>query len=84
MLGVDLNTPLTDEERDSLIDSLAKKVADRRMETPAVLFLEMYKPLSFVASQGPWSQCRWSPRFSEHKPRLILANSCKIVRTSNG
>lgn len=51
MFGVDLHTPLTYQERDSLINSLAKKAVDRRLETVAVLFLEMHKPLSFLASQ---------------------------------
>lgn len=51
MLGIDLHTPLTIDERNSLIDTLAKKAVDRRLETMAVLFLEMHKPLSFLASQ---------------------------------
>ncbi|MCE5199473.1 MAG: hypothetical protein ABFD54_06095 [Armatimonadota bacterium] len=52
MLDTDIQTPLSEEERDSLINSIAKKVADRRLETVAVLFLEMHKPLSFLASQA--------------------------------
>lgn len=34
------------------MDSIARKVVDRRLEMPAVLFLEMHKPLSFLASQA--------------------------------
>lgn len=41
-----------DEERDRLIEKVAAGVVQRRMETPAVLFLEMHKPLTFFASQG--------------------------------
>ncbi|RMH73665.1 MAG: hypothetical protein D6675_01990 [Gemmatimonadetes bacterium] len=41
---------LTDEQRE-LIHKLAKKTVDIRMSVPAVLFLEMHKPLSFVGSQ---------------------------------
>lgn len=52
MLDVDITTPLTDERRDEVIDSIAAKVAGRRLETPAVLFLDMHKPLSFIASQA--------------------------------
>jgi hypothetical protein len=43
---------LTPEERDKLIDELAQKVVDKRMETPAIMFLEMHKPVTFLASQS--------------------------------
>ena len=52
MYDVDICTPLTDERRREVIDSLARKVAGRRLEMPAVLFLDMHKPLSFIASQA--------------------------------
>ena len=41
---------LTPEERDRIIDDLARKVVRRKMETPAILFLEMHKPLTTIAS----------------------------------
>lgn len=44
--------PLTEEERDRLLDKLADEVHRRKMETPAILFLEMHKPLAYVASQA--------------------------------
>jgi len=31
---------------------LARKIVSRRLETPAILFLEMHKPLAFLASQS--------------------------------
>lgn len=40
------------EERDRVIEAVALAVAKRGMETPAILFLEMHKPVSFFASQG--------------------------------
>ena len=43
---------LTPEERDKLINELAQKVVDKRMETPAIMFLEMHKPVTFLASQS--------------------------------
>lgn len=43
---------LSAEDRDAFIEELAHKVVDRRMETPAIMFLEMHKPISFVASQA--------------------------------
>jgi hypothetical protein len=43
---------LTPEERDRIVESWAQKVVGRGLETPAILFLEMHKPLSFIASQA--------------------------------
>ena len=48
----DIDEDFTDEERDALIDKIADGVVKRRMEAPAVLFLELHKPLSFVGSQA--------------------------------
>lgn len=52
MLDTDLTTPLSDERRAEVIDAIARRIVGRRLETPAVLFLDMHKPLSFVASQA--------------------------------
>ena len=40
------------EERDKLIEDLARKIVDRKLETPAILFLEMHKPVAFIGSQA--------------------------------
>lgn len=42
---------LAPDERDRLIDELAQKIVRRGMETPAIMFLEMHKPVAFLASQ---------------------------------
>lgn len=42
---------VSDEERDRVIEKIAQEVVKRGMDTPAVLFLEMHKPVSFFASQ---------------------------------
>jgi hypothetical protein len=52
MLGLNLDTPLTSDERSEMIESIAKTIVRRRLECPAVVLLEMHKPLSFIASQG--------------------------------
>jgi hypothetical protein len=52
MNNIDITTPLTKEELDSIADTVAEKVVERRLETPAILFLEMHKPLTFIASQA--------------------------------
>lgn len=51
-MPIEISLPLSEEERDSLINSISEKIVSRRLETPAVLFLEMHKPLSFIASQA--------------------------------
>ena len=51
MLGVQLDGPLSEEQRNDLVDSVARRIVERRLETPAVFLLETHKPLSFVASQ---------------------------------
>lgn len=43
--------PLTSEDR-ALLGKLAQRVAELRMETPAILTLETARPLSLVASQA--------------------------------
>jgi hypothetical protein len=43
---------MTAEERERLIERIATGITRRRLTTPAILFLEMHKPLSFLASQG--------------------------------
>ena len=42
---------LTEEEERRLIDNIAKLVVDKGLETPAIMFLEATRPLSFIASQ---------------------------------
>ena len=46
------DTPLSPEERDAIINRIARGIVLRRMETPAILFLEVHRPLSFIASQS--------------------------------
>jgi hypothetical protein len=42
---------IDDSQVEELIESLSDFVIERGLEAPAVLFLEMNKPLGFVASQ---------------------------------
>jgi hypothetical protein len=37
---------------EKMIEDLARHVGRWRLESPAILFLEVTKPLSFIASQG--------------------------------
>jgi len=48
----DWDAELSDEERDRLIESLVEKVRRYKMESAVIFFLEMHKPLTYVASQS--------------------------------
>ena len=52
MLGVDIHTPLSEARREAIADAVARRIVARKLEAPAVMFLEMHKPLSFIASQA--------------------------------
>ena len=52
MTTFDWDAELTDAQRDALIDHLAQQVGARKLQTPAILFLEMHKPLAFLTGQG--------------------------------
>jgi len=43
---------LTDDEEGQLIERVAKQVAKRKLWVPAVMALEMHKPLAYIASQA--------------------------------
>ncbi|UCE44167.1 MAG: hypothetical protein JSV57_01360 [Candidatus Bathyarchaeota archaeon] len=44
-------TELSSERAEYLIEKLAKWIVNHRLETPAIMFLESVKPLSFIGSQ---------------------------------
>lgn len=43
---------LTDSETEELIEKAATEIEKRKMSAPAVIFLEMHKPLSYIGSQA--------------------------------
>ena len=52
MFGMDWDAELPEEKREALIEDLAQKVRKRGLATPAILFLEIHKPLTYLASQS--------------------------------
>ena len=44
-------TELSPERTEYLIERLAQWIVNHRLETPAIMFLESIKPLSFIGSQ---------------------------------
>lgn len=45
------SSELTEEETEELLKGAAKEIQRRKMETPAILLLEMHKPLGNVGAQ---------------------------------
>ena len=48
----DLTQEIPPEKYEELIQNIAREVVKRGLEVPAILFLEMHKPLTYIASQG--------------------------------
>lgn len=46
------NEPLDGAEREKLLDTIAEAIRRRGLTTPALFFVEINRPLGFVASQG--------------------------------
>jgi hypothetical protein len=46
------NAELEPEERDRILDRVAHEVTRRGLEVPAILALEMHRPLTFLGSQA--------------------------------
>ena len=44
--------PLSEEERETLLKRIATEVVKRGLEAPAVMALEVHRPLPFLASQS--------------------------------
>lgn len=43
---------LSEEQEQSLVDRLAKEIKTRKLEAPAILLLEMHKPLAGLIGHG--------------------------------
>ncbi|MGH7254174.1 MAG: hypothetical protein ACREI3_00225, partial [Nitrospirales bacterium] len=67
--------PLTVDDA-ALLDKIASAVVDRRMESPALLFLESASPLNFIGSQAlhvllPILECVCDARDLERAAHLL-------------
>ena len=49
---IDVDDQIDDVKLENIINIASKKIVERRLECPAIFFLEMNKPLAFIASQG--------------------------------
>lgn len=52
MIFDELGESLSEEDIQKVADDIANAVVKRGVVAPAIMFLEMNKPLSFIASQG--------------------------------
>ncbi len=46
-----MNTPLSPTRRDELIEMIAEHVRARNLEAPAIFFLQLQLPVTFLSSQ---------------------------------
>ncbi|WP_309693378.1 hypothetical protein [Armatimonas sp.] len=46
------NEPLPEAEREELLESIATQVVKRGLSVPAIIALEMHRPLAFILSQS--------------------------------
>lgn len=44
--------PLTEEQKEAIVSRVAEEILKRKLETPAILFLEMHKPLANLAAHA--------------------------------
>ncbi len=51
----DALSPLDHQRREQLIDDLVRRAARANLTAPAILFLEMHKPLAFLGAQFLWA-----------------------------
>ncbi|NIM75347.1 MAG: hypothetical protein GTO21_01355 [Armatimonadetes bacterium] len=47
-----MQTKTAREDEDAFIEKIAREIARRRLEVPAVMFLEIHRPISFLGSQA--------------------------------
>lgn len=43
---------LTEEQKEAIISRVSEEILKRRLETPAILFLEMHKPIANLAAHA--------------------------------
>ncbi len=46
------DSPLTEEQRETIIRRVSEEISKRKLQTPAILFLEMHKPIANIAAHA--------------------------------
>ncbi len=73
---------LDSQRRDQLIEAWARRAARWHLTAPAILFLEMHKPLAFLGAQIAYSTApfvdAWIDRTEIHDFGLLLEDPASV------
>lgn len=73
---------LNSQRRDQLIEAWARRAARWHLTAPAILFLEMHKPLAFIGAQVMWVAApfldTWIDRTEAHEFGLLLEDPASV------
>lgn len=73
---------LEEQRRQDLIDRLARRAAQMHLAAPAILFLEMHKPLAFLGAQIVWLAqpflCLWWKPGDVHDVACLLEDRASV------
>jgi hypothetical protein len=73
-MGIERATMALDpQRREKIIDHLARRAARMRITAPAILFLEMHRPLAYVGAQMLWAAQPFLNVWLEHADIRDLA-----------
>jgi hypothetical protein len=78
------NEELTEEEEEALLEKAAAAVEKRKMVAPAIIVLEMHKPLSYIAASAAVSMAPFIVPFlgydAVHDYSRLLKNPANVER----
>ncbi len=73
---------LDSQRRDQLIEAWARRAARWHLTAPAILFLEMHKPLAVIGAQALWASApfldAWINRTEIHEFGLLLEDPANV------
>jgi hypothetical protein len=64
---------LDEQRREKLIEKLVRRAARMHVTAPAILFLEMYRPLAFIGAQVLWTTQPFLSLWMDHADVRELA-----------
>ena len=67
---------IADQQQDVWLDHLANILQRRGLRTPALIALEIGRPLSFLGGQFLWTA---QPALSLFMPRQTIANTARVL-----
>ena len=76
--------PLSEEDKERIADLLASKIERWGLSVPAILWLEMHKPLARFAANSAIVFSPFVVPFTGINPSTTTRSSSKTARTSSG